>query len=400
MSREISDAIHLGSLEVFHSMGEVDTCIREAKKALCEHNVKEALQKLKPFKKSLSSTDNVSLIQAFADAYLDDGQLEKAYPLLSRACELDADGKQGGSEKFFTLGQATGGQTGLSILLQGIENISKEAGEELNQEQTDKIVSGLLSMIEIWMTDLCMEAEAETQCEELLGKAMEISDGKSPEVWSMLGSVRISQQRFAEAIEAFTQSWNFFEIKRQDIERRSKAMEASSYEEHVQLLQPLLSLAKMCIEMGLYDISLNILNVVTDIDEDNLEAYYLQGFTYYMISKMEMFKLTNPDVVVKPENMLEFNQHFKELSLDLNNESLSETIHEAKIALSFAFRLGQNVGAMDELTYELVAGTEEILDELGGPLSDQELAAVRKGADGADIRDPDAMLDELCNEDI
>lgn len=381
-------------------MSDVETCIKEAKKALCEHNAKEALQKLKPFKKSLKNTDNVRLIQTFADAYLDDGQLEKAYPLLSRACELDADGTQGGSEKFFTLGQATGGQTGLSILLQGIENVSKEAGDELNQDQTDKIVGGLLSMIEIWMTDLCLEGEAEAQCEELLGKAMEISEGKSPEVWSMLGSVRISQQRFAEAIEAFTQSWNFFEIKRQDIEERSRAMEASSYEEHVQLLQPLLSLAKMCIEMGLYDISLNILNVVTDIDEDNLEAYYLQGFTYYMIAKMEMFKLTNPDVVVKPENMLEFNQHFKELSLDLNNESLSEAIQEAKVALSFAYKLGQKVGTMDELTYELVAGTKEILDELGGPLSDQELAAVRKGADNADIRDSDAMLDELCNEDI
>ncbi|QLQ82354.1 hypothetical protein HG537_0H01150 [Torulaspora globosa] len=380
-------------------MSDIESCIQEAKKALCEHDVKEALKRLKPLKKSLKSTDNVSLIQVFADAYLDDGQLEKAYPLLSRACELDADGSRGGSEKFFTLGQATGGQMGLSILLQGIENVSKEAGEELNQEQTDKIVGGLLSMIEIWMTDLCMETEAEAQCEELLGKAMEICEGKSPEVWSMLGSVRISQQRYAEAIEAFTQSWNFFEIKRQDIESRARTMETSSYEEHVQLLQPLLSLAKMCIEMGLYDISLNILNAVTDIDEDNLEAYYLQGFTYYMISKMEMFKLTNPDVVVKPENMLEFNQHFKELSLDLNNETLSETIHEAKVALSFAYKLGQNVAAMDELTYELVAGTKEILDELGGPLSDQDLAAVRKGTDTGDLRDTD-MLDELCNEDI
>lgn len=381
-------------------MTEVNSCIKEAKKALSEHNVKDALKKLKPFKKSLKSTDNVSLIQVFADAYLDDGQLEKAYPLLSRACELDANGSQGGSEKFFTLGQVTGGQTGISILLQGIENISREAGESLNQEQTDKIVSGLLSMIEIWMTDLCMEPEAETQCEELLGKAMEISDGKSPEVWSMLGSIRISQQRFNEAIEAFTQSWNFFEIKRQDIEERSKAMEASTYEEHVQLLQPLLALAKMCIEMGLYEISLNILNAVRDIDEDNLEAYYLQGFTYYMLSKMEMFKVANPEVVVSPENMLEFNQHFKDLSLDLNNESLSETIQEARVALSFAYKIGQNIGAVDELTHELLAGTQELLEELGGPLSDQELASVRKGADDIEAGNPEDMLDELCNEDV
>lgn len=381
-------------------MSDVETCIKEAKKALGEHDVREALRKLKPFKKILKSTTNVPLIQVFADAYLDNGQLEKAYPLLARACELDADGKQGGSEKFFTMGQITGGQTGISVLMQGMENVSRVAGDNLNQEQIDEIVGGLLSMIEIWMTDLCMETEAEGQCEELLSKAMDISDGKSPEVWSMLGSIRISQQRYPEAIEAFTQSWNYFEAKKHDIEKRSKAMDASTYEEHIQLLQPLLALAKMCIEMGLYEISLNILNAVRDIDEDNLEAYYLQGFTYYMISKMEMFKLTNPQVEVKPENMLEFNQHFKELSLDFTNENLSEAIQEARLALSFAFKIGQNKETVDELAYELIEGTKEILEELGGPLSDQELAAARKNVDDGETDNVDTMLDEITNEDV
>lgn len=382
-------------------MSEIEAGIRKAKEALHNQNAKEALRILKPFKKSLKSTNevNVALLQTFADAYLEDGQLEKAYPLLTRACQMDVDGTQGGSEKFFTLGQVTGGEDGINILMQGIENVSQKAGDTLNQEQIDKIVSGLLSMVEIWMTDLCMEETAEAQCEELVNKAMEISDGKSPEVWSTLGSIRISQQRYREAIETFVQSWNFFDLRKQEIEKCLEDVEGPTYEDYVQLLQPLLTLAKMCIEMGLYEISLKIVTAVKDIDEDNLEAYYLEGFTYYMISKMEMFKIANPSANVTAENIFEFNQHFKEVPLNLDNESVSEAAQEARLALSFALKMGENCDVVDEVIHELIMGTKELLQELGGPLDDKELFKARKGDEENDQDNTEYSLDNIGEED-
>lgn len=382
-------------------MSDIEACIERAREALHEQNAKEALRILKPFKKSLKTKNgsNVLLLQTFANAYLEDGQLEKAYPLLSRACEADVEGTQGGSEKFFTLGQVAGGQFGINILLQGVENVSREAGDNLNQEQIGKIVSGLLSMVEIWMTDLCMEETAEAQSEELVNKAMEISDGVSPEVWSTLGSIRISQQRYKEAVDAFIQSWTFFEMRKQEIEKSLNDADGSTYEDYVQLLQPLLTLAKMCIEMGLYDISLKIVSAIKDIDEDNLEAYYLEGFTYYMISKMEMFKNTNPTANVTAENIFEFNQHFKEVPLSLNNESISEVVHEARLALSFASKIGGNCDATDEVIYELLMGTKELLEELGGPLNDKELMKARKGEAEDDNDNAEFDLDNIGDED-
>lgn len=65
----------------------MDKAIYEARESLGLHNAKDALKVLKPFKKVVNSTENknLDLIQVFADAYLEDGQVEKAYSLLVKA---------------------------------------------------------------------------------------------------------------------------------------------------------------------------------------------------------------------------------------------------------------------------------------------------------------------------
>lgn len=374
-------------------MSQLDIAINQAKSALAVNNAKEALKILKPYKKSLKTTNssNVILHQVYADIYLEHGQLEKAYPLLIRACELDPQGVTGGSEKFFTIGQVTGGKDGISMLVRGIENISSQAGDSLEQEQVDKIVSGLLAMIEIWMTDLCMEPDAELQCEELISKAMEVSESRSPEAWSTLGSIRISQQRFSDANDAFTESWKFFQLKKEAIEKSLEENTGSqklTHTEYVELLQPLLNLTKMCVEMGSYETALHIVGAIKDIDEDNLEGYYLEGFIHYLMCKLELFRLSNPSLELNPGNIYEFNQHFQELPLDLTNESTKESVYEARVSLSFAVKIGENADPDDEIAQELFSGASGLLQELGGPVDITELLKLKNGEE---VNDEDAI---------
>lgn len=367
-------------------MGELEGTITQAKEALSENNPRKALKILKPFKSSLKNenADNVILNELFADAYLDNGQVEKAYPILARACELDPEGRIGGPDKFFTMGQIMGGQDGVSIITRGIMNISNIGGETLTNDHVEKIVGGLLSMIEIWMTDLCMEPNAEEQCEELIQKAMELTEGKSPETWSTLGSIKISQQKFGEAYEAFSQAWNFFDLKKQEIGngingKGDTTQKTSLQSEYVDLLQPLLSLAKMCLEVGAYEVALKVIAAVRDIDEDNIEGYYLEGFTYYLMSKLEIFKLKNPEVSLRPENIYEFNQLIQEVPLDLSHELISQFIYDSRLALSFALQAGANADSKDEIVQELLGGATALLQEIGGPLDPRELSQIRKG---------------------
>ncbi|CCF56881.1 hypothetical protein KAFR_0B05850 [Kazachstania africana CBS 2517] len=384
-------------------MAEIDNIIKQARLALSENNPKKSLKLLKPYKKSLQAENstNIALQQVFADSYLENGQLEKAYPILVHNCEIDPEGLQGGSDKFFTLGQVVGGKDGIQILAQGIENISNQAGENLNQEQMTKIISGLLSMIEIWMTDLCMEPNAESECENLINKAMEISENTSPEAWSTLGSIRISQQRFEDACGAFRQSWKFFEERKNEISKIASESntQEGSYDEFVDMLQPLLSLAKMCVEVGLYDIALKVENAIKEVDEDNMEGYYLEGFTNYLVAKVETFKESNPNVELTPENIFEFNQHIQELPLDLGNTNIHDNIQDARIALSFAAKLGETVDSSDEIAKEIYTGTLALLNEIGGPIDNSELQKLKKGELLDDELDEEVDLDDISGGD-
>lgn len=363
-------------------MSNIDIDISRAEEALLMNNPEGALSILSSYKKSLKTTnvDHLSLNQIFANIYLETGDLEKAYPLLLKSCELDPLGQNKGCEKFFTLGQITGGEEGIKMLMQGIENISNQAGNLVTQEHCDKIISGLLAIIEIWMTDLCLEPNAEAQCEELINKAMELSDGKSPETWSMLGSIRISQQRFEDAIEAFTKAWYFFQIKSEYIKDHlnNNGNNIVTHSDYLELLQPLLSLAKLCIEMGLYETSLQITSTIKDIDEDNLENFYLEGFTHYLIAKLESFKQNNSLTNLTAEDMYGFNQRFKELSINLNDD-ITETIFDSRISLSFVLKFGETCDKDDKIAQELISDARNILEELGGPLNTDELIKIRRG---------------------
>ncbi|CAD6610493.1 XXYS1_4_G0047050.mRNA.1.CDS.1 [Saccharomyces cerevisiae] len=249
-------------------------------------------------------------------------------------------------------------------------------------------------------TDLCMEPNAEEQCEELIQKAMELTEGKSPETWSTLGSIKISQQKFGEAYEAFSQAWNFFELKKQEIgsginENGDTTQKAGLQSEYVDLLQPLLSLTKMCVEVGAYEVALKVIAAVRDIDEDNIEGYYLEGFTYYLMSKLEIFKLNNPEVSLRPENIYEFNQLIQEVPLDLSHEPISQLIYDSRLALSFALQAGINANSKDEIVQELLGGANALLQEIGGPLDPSELTQIKKG----DLVNENEDLEELDIEE-
>ncbi|SCU89613.1 LAFA_0E19460g1_1 [Lachancea sp. 'fantastica'] len=373
----------------------LDDAIKQAKQFVSQNNADAALRVLKPFRKSLkgANSSHIELHQAFVETYLEKGELEKAYPLLVRVCELDPQGQIGGSDKFFTLGQIAGGSDGLGLITQGIENLSRQAGEFLQQEQAEKVVAGLLSMVEIWMTDLCMEPGAEEQCEELVNKAMEVSEEQSAETWAALGSMRISQQRFPEAAEAFGRSWHFFQAKKAAFDNEEQQSTSNIHAEFANMLQPLLNLAKMCIELGLYDMALEMEAAIRDIDEDNLEGLYLEAFTHYLICKLELFKIQNPQVEVNPGNVFEFNQHFQELPFVDANDLIKEHGWEARILLTYMVKLAENNDQNDEIKKELVNGATEVVSELGGFADIKDVIRYKKGEDVGD--EEELELNEL-----
>ncbi|GJJ08209.1 hypothetical protein Clacol_002417 [Clathrus columnatus] len=145
----------------------------------------------------------------------------------------------------------------------------------VNDEQDDevktKIVGALAAMVEIWMSDLCFEDEAESSSEKLASLALEI-DPTSCEAMQTLASVRMSQKRSEEARQLAERAWE-----------RWKDLDPESPK-----LPPLpvrLSLVRLFLELSLYSNALTILSGVIGLDDQDVEAWYLEGWCFYLMAE-------------------------------------------------------------------------------------------------------------------
>jgi tetratricopeptide (TPR) repeat protein len=315
---------------------ELTELLAETRKLILTAQFKEALKLLKKYSEFI---DTPEVFQVSGEIYLELGKVDKAFDKFSRALELDPEGEKG-AEKFLYLGQIIGGTKGIELIDRGILVLSKDASN------TKKLNQSIFAQIEIWMTDLCMLPEAEAKCNELIEQSLRLDD-QNPESWSLLANIRISQQRDDDAIEAIEKSWSLFKEKKETLEHDS-----GFNNEYLELVQPLITLAKIALELGLYEQSMEILTNIHDIDEDNAECYYLEGFTNYLyIKKTQYFQRNqefNPDL-------------FEQFTLQ-GVKGFEENAALAKLA----FEKVQKISQFQDFDPEILIQTEELLQQLQG----------------------------------
>ncbi|KAF5100155.1 hypothetical protein D0Z00_001362 [Geotrichum galactomycetum] len=229
----------------------------------------------------------LAVYQLLGEAFLEAGDPQNAYELFSTCAQLDADGLQGGIEKFLWLGQLTGGRDGEVWYEKGIKGLKTEINnltssnnntssieEELKLKKV-KLCEALCGMVEIWMTDLCMEPEAEARCEALITESLMVND-THPESWSVLGSIRISQQRNDDARSALQKSWDLY---------HAQIAATESDLDYAQLLPALIRLAQNMFEMQQLEQTVQVTAEINRLDDEIPEPYYLHG-----LARFELYK--------------------------------------------------------------------------------------------------------------
>ncbi|KAG8981168.1 hypothetical protein FRC05_004069 [Tulasnella sp. 425] len=112
-------------------------------------------------------------------------------------------------------------------------------------------------------TPFSFEPHAEAEYESLLKLAFEL-DPENPEALSSLTSVHISQQRPDEARDLVQRSAHWKDMQTDDAVR------------------PLLT--RFMLELSMYNQALTILHGVIASDEHEVEAWYLQGWCFFLVS--------------------------------------------------------------------------------------------------------------------
>lgn len=343
---------------------ELNDLITETRKLLSLSQTKDALSLLKKFKSKY--IENVEFLQIFGEVYLELGKVDKAFEFLEKSCNLDING-QYGSEKIFYLGQIIGGSKGIELIDHGISQLTtrlenNDVNDDVRKFTIKKLNQGLFAEIEIWMTDLCMEPEAETKCDELINQSLTI-DETNPESWSLLTSIRISQQRDDDALQALQKSWDLFEQKKTALENNSNVNTTDNSQEisieYVELIQPLITLSRFAIEMGQYELGGVIASNVRDIDEDNVESYYLEGFTNYLYVKKAQYDLKFPNYDAEV---------FDSFVIDPKLDGFKENLKQSRENLLQVLKISSQFDVDDDILNH----SKFLINEIGGEDDDDE----------------------------
>lgn len=319
------------------------TIIEEARYFLGKSQPEEALELMTA--KLVENQSDLEYLQLYGEVLLENNAVEEAYDIFVKTCELDPNGDKG-VEKFLYLGQIIGGNDGLQYLNTGLNKLNVNYEQDPNDSKTiKKMLEGIFAEIEIWMTDLCMEPEAESKCNELIEYALKIDDS-NPETYSLLSSIRISQQLNDDARTALLKSWELFKQKKEKAE--SELTDDELNFEIIELIQPLMTVCKFAIELELYDIAIEITHVIQGINDQILEIYY-----YETISQLFKAKKALP--------LQSKDQDYRELP---NSQVDQDTAQEVKLILTNAYKLIQT---LDDLDPEIVGSVNELLSEFGGP---------------------------------
>ncbi|KAL6869147.1 hypothetical protein ACO1O0_000470 [Amphichorda felina] len=223
--------------------------------------------------------------------HVEAGDVDEARGYFERAVKLDEDGTVdeklgGGPEKFLFLAQLSeeGGkdsvrwfERGAASLRKQIQALSEAPGARTPEqaavldERQQKLGGVLCAVVEVYMTDLSWEEDAEQRCEALVTEATMIAPN-SPETWQTVANVRISQERVDEAKGALKRSLELW----QDLPPGHPA---------VPEFPTRISLARLLLEVEMEESALRVLQRLVTDDDQSVEAWYLGGWCLYIIGE-------------------------------------------------------------------------------------------------------------------
>jgi tetratricopeptide (TPR) repeat protein len=251
----------------------------------------------KPAKRALALLDPTAVealpaLNLLGEIHVELGEIDKARKYFQQAAAIDDDctvGEDvgGGAEKYLWLAQLSeeGGQDSvdwyekgamsLRIQIQALLDRGKLSAEEeeLLGEKRRKLAVALCGVVEVYMTDLSWEADAETKCEGLVTEATMVGEGWA-EPWQTLANVRISQERIEDARAALKRSLEVW-----------KGEELSS--DIVPDFPTRVSLARLLMEAGMDGEAIEVLERLVGEDDSSVEVWYLGGWGLYILGEKQ-----------------------------------------------------------------------------------------------------------------
>lgn len=238
------------------------------------------------------SEEALSALNLLGEIHVELGDINTARQYFLQAAAIDEDGTTnedlgGGAEKFLWLAQLSeeGGQDSVDWFERGamclreqlqvlLESKKKDAStEEAIAEKTRKLSVALCGVVEVYMTDLSWEEDAEQKCEALVTEATMVAPSFA-EPWQTLASVRISQQRIEDAKAALSRSLELWK-------------DLPPEDSTVPDFPTRVSLARLLMEADMDVEAIEVLERLVGEDDSSVEVWYLGGWGLYILGEKQ-----------------------------------------------------------------------------------------------------------------
>jgi tetratricopeptide (TPR) repeat protein len=244
-------------------------------------------------------------LNLLGEIHVELGEVDAAREYFLAAVTIDEDGEVdeevgGGPEKFLWLAQLSeeGGrdsvmwfERGASTLrtqIQGLLESASKSGkaeallEKLLEEKRRKLATALCGIVEVYMTDLSWEEDAEQRCEVLVTEATMVAPGFA-EPWQTLASVRISQLRIEDARAALKRSLELWK-------------DLPPEDESVPDFPTRVSLARLLMEAEMEEDAIEVLERLVSEDDSSVEIWYLGGWGLYIMGEKQRSGTDQPNI--------------------------------------------------------------------------------------------------------
>eukprot|EP00928_Gymnodinium_smaydae_P014584 TRINITY_DN15368_c0_g1_i1.p1 TRINITY_DN15368_c0_g1~~TRINITY_DN15368_c0_g1_i1.p1 ORF type:complete len:373 (-),score=119.21 TRINITY_DN15368_c0_g1_i1:83-1201(-) len=235
--------------------------------------------------------ESAEVLDAFGAFLCEEGDVERARTLLERCAELSPDV---GAEKFLYLAQMSSGKEALDFYERGatvLRSALAASSSSSSSSRSDVAAAAApavrrqlarlqASIGELFMTDLCDEADAEERCEAALASGKE-ADLTCLEVMATTANLRKVQGRLEEASEQALEcarrvSKNLreqFAICEDEAQQGDVDVDVLADEDLVQLCRTLIDLKRPAEARGL-------LEVLLEKDEEDIQIWCLLGYCH------------------------------------------------------------------------------------------------------------------------
>jgi tetratricopeptide (TPR) repeat protein len=242
--------------------------------------------------------DALPALNLLGEIHIELGEIDAARECFLRAAEIDEDGdigedSGGGAEKFLWLAQLSEeggtesvgwfekGAAALRRQIQGLIESSKtgvdgnggQILEMLLEGKRRKLAMALCGIVEVYMTDLSWEEDAEQKCEKLVTEATMVAP-EVAEPWQTLASVRISQVRMEDARAALRRSLDLWK-------------DLPPEDEMVPDFPTRVSLARLLLEAEMEEEAIEVLERLVSEDDSSVEVWYLGGWGLYIMGEKQ-----------------------------------------------------------------------------------------------------------------